>query len=906
MTSPIFLSLIAVQVFVQANSDAAPQAGVPTAAELSQAISQLGDKDFRVRDRAAVQLLRAGAAAKGQLESGTKSTDPEIAQRSKALLRRLASGIAPEAGETLVDLVEAFGPTNARRSAVIQRLQHLDEFEAIRKLLPTVEGVEERIDLEQQFRDRLCFVALGHFRAEEYEQGEQLLVFNAVDLQGETALNQFLWYAARLPARIADEEARLEQPPAAAACRRLVQMCRAAGDWAKAAKYARLAKDDSLCIWIAAELGDFESALALHRDAIGDRSPTFAQNVTTALLSRQIGDEATLAVASQAITNSVFERNRNHRRAAEAFLATGQYESALAVLERSVPAKAFVLLWKRQEYERAFDRVKASPGSRLDEAWYASLPDGAIAPGAQGVPRKDLALQVIQALCEVGRQQEARRVVELMRAAAAQGPLEYSLDGHVVKGWLLIGDRQQAVEETLLVIEGYEQKRLNAIRSLPSTARVAHPTGFPWAACMALYSQPERNTAIDLWPGFGERYPAGGLPQMLKELDSYLDPAVRDRLTPDQRRAKISELRGMSNGLDEPRRFAFGRGVAAVCRLFGEGDLAERCWDQIMPIARGSAIPAQLRGEQAYLHKDWPAAIRWFETAEQARRTSLPQQQQLAAALLRVGRREEAFMQLDRGRHVASQFNTKASEAKLFAEAGLKDDAVRAFGTGLQLTPPEDKALNSQLHFWIETTRGPLPQAAARAWRLSLFSPSRASQEYPVEAACDFVADLHVERALDLLHRGESVQAVTEAKLAQVASPGNARIAERLVVEFTNTGQNRLADDAFERAWMHFDNLSKKYPSDAIHRHQLAKMSVKCRRRLSAALVRAEEAIELAPAEAAYQDTLAEIHFQLGDRAAAVAAAQKASELAPGNKLFAKRLKHFQEDELKTLDGNEE
>jgi hypothetical protein len=64
--------------------------------------------------------------------------------------------------------------------------------------------------------------------------------------------------------------------------------------------------------------------------------------------------------------------------------------------------------------------------------------------------------------------------------------------------------------------------------------------------------------------------------------------------------------------------------------------------------------------------------------------------------------------------------------------------------------------------------------------------------------------------------------------------------------------------------------------------------------------------VELAPDEAAYQDTLAEVYFQRGDREAAVAAAQKCVEFAPANKMFAARLAHFRNDELKSLDKDAE
>ena len=79
-------------------------------------------------------------------------------------------------------------------------------------------------------------------------------------------------------------------------------------------------------------------------------------------------------------------------------------------------------------------------------------------------------------------------------------------------------------------------------------------------------------------------------------------------------------------------------------------------------------------------------------------------------------------------------------------------------------------------------------------------------------------------------------------------------------------------------------------------------LCARSQRKLDEALALIQKALALTPEEAAYHDTLAEVHFQRGDREAAVAAAKKCVELAPDNKLFATRLKHFESDELKMLD----
>jgi hypothetical protein len=54
---------------------------------------------------------------------------------------------------------------------------------------------------------------------------------------------------------------------------------------------------------------------------------------------------------------------------------------------------------------------------------------------------------------------------------------------------------------------------------------------------------------------------------------------------------------------------------------------------------------------------------------------------------------------------------------------------------------------------------------------------------------------------------------------------------------------------------------------------------------------------------AAYHDTLAEVHFQLGNRDAAIAAARRCLELTGPTKQSTARLRHFSESELRTLDG---
>jgi tetratricopeptide (TPR) repeat protein len=66
------------------------------------------------------------------------------------------------------------------------------------------------------------------------------------------------------------------------------------------------------------------------------------------------------------------------------------------------------------------------------------------------------------------------------------------------------------------------------------------------------------------------------------------------------------------------------------------------------------------------------------------------------------------------------------------------------------------------------------------------------------------------------------------------------------------------------------------------------------RRDLDAALDHATQATKLAPDNPGYLDTLAEIHFQRGDKDKAIAALKKCIAMDPKRTYFTKQLKRFE------------
>src|SRR5947209_8248556 len=64
-------------------------APAPVSADLAQAVRDLGDESFEVRERASKVLWSAGEAARGALKRAAEGDDPEVAGRAAKILANL-------------------------------------------------------------------------------------------------------------------------------------------------------------------------------------------------------------------------------------------------------------------------------------------------------------------------------------------------------------------------------------------------------------------------------------------------------------------------------------------------------------------------------------------------------------------------------------------------------------------------------------------------------------------------------------------------------------------------------------------------------------------------------------------------------------------------------------------------
>jgi len=150
-------------------------------------------------------------------------------------------------------------------------------------------------------------------------------------------------------------------------------------------------------------------------------------------------------------------------------------------------------------------------------------------------------------------------------------------------------------------------------------------------------------------------------------------------------------------------------------------------------------------------------------------------------------------------------------------------------------------------------------------------------------------------RARALVASGKTADALREIAVAEELHPVHLDLAVRLVPALEVAGAKDEAGQLFERVAGRWLKACEAFPLCAESHNQLGWLFARCRRRLDEALMHATKAVESDPSAAGYLDTLAEVHFQRGDRAKAIELIKKCLKMSSGNVgFYQQQLKRFE------------
>jgi tetratricopeptide (TPR) repeat protein len=832
---------------------ALPCPAAPTPEQVAEWVKQLGDDDFATREKASKLLWEAGKAAEPALRKAAESGDAETARRANEILEKFKFGIYPDTPPKLVALINQFraGDLAAKQDA-LKGLMAMGArgYSTLVKLVNTESDADLRRELQAQVVREAPRVA-GPLLAD----GETALVEELLDsgvagnapsahegyaaywlLRGQIDKKIAAWSARPAPLGLNEQQA----------SKVLAYLHRAAGDLPRARARAEQSGDVPLLLTVLTEVGDWKELARV--GAGGDGLSEVEALGYRAAYARLSGDKDGFAKAVEDLVKSAEGKPADASEwwfAAEALLINEQPDKAVEVLRKCENmANAVEVLFAQGKFREGLKL--AEEGGGRHPFWRE--------------------LRTARTLHRLGERDAARK-----RFAALADQIKHAKE----------------TGEHFGLVDAEYKLGLKEEAFAHAAAILARPPGegHGWVFGRLF---PDRDSEADVWwRVLRNRFAAEETTATMKRLRALMNGKLASKELADLARGAADV-----SGLEAEKRQPWLMGLAAACLRAGLDDPGLGLLDKAAA-AGPSPEPLTRLGDHFAGKKQWDEAARRYQQAwEKEPKDPLPLF--LRGRALAAAGKEAEGKKLTESAHLLplGDHEVRGNFADALAKRGYADDARREYELIVR-TGDRDGWLVG--HALSRLARHADAAGAADAYQRMLLRLLRTNTGFAeTEAYVAVPQRIHAARAQGLLAAGKAAEAVKEADAALALRPFAPEVAIALVPELQKRGHKKEAEAVFGRVWSAYEGLLKDYPNSAWAHNALAWLAARCRRNLDAALRHSQKAVQLEPDNAAYLDTLAEVHFQKGDKDRAVALMKQCLEREPAFEFYRRQLRRYE------------
>lgn len=843
---------------------AAPKA---TVEQIQKAIRELGDEDYAIREAASKQLWLAGLVAESELRKAAKSVDPEVKMRARLILDKFELGLTPDMPPEFEALLGNFrqSEVDGKRGILMALIDEKKVKLALQLARSEKDAVMRESLISSSSRHAQRFVPEMLIR-EELDEAEAIL--ESVDIAADSTLERLtamLLVTGRLPDRLKVVEEKLKASPSPAMAKRLMYYRRAVGDLIGAAELAGANQLPYYQRAILQENGDWAGAAAVQDNLFKGQKPSAEAQAYGAALHFFSGNQGIADAKLADLRSSAAEQVSSYWDAAEAHLACEQFDPAVKLLTKSVPAAASYFEFLRMRYAESQAIAGITKETKLDAAWYNGLVDGGLFATQMRVPRHQFARDLARQFHLLGERERAKEIAAVMRGEAAADKSN-QLWPTLVNTDVLLGDRQQALVD------------------------VEQAIGRPGVSAAALFGHLYSNDSMLADALYHKLSDSLTKAESLQLIERILGPAG---YTEEERKELIVKVAAIVEPWYDIADYRLHIRAGEIFVNLGERDQARRWLER----AASSTTDATIRlGDLAREEGDWAAAEKWYRSAfEKLPALPLPRFL-LGQVLIEAGKKEEG----EREQRLATLATlapvTRYAFASQLKERGL-NAAAGEQALILQRTsnPTVQHPTLAAGHLRANVTSGKQPAAAADAWQRWLVSMLSGVNNY--QQFDHYLADpelIHRSRAKAFLAAGKPDQAITELRRVLIILPGNVRMIEEFVPLLEKADRKEIAAALFDEVASRYEQVIRDYPQTSHHRREFALMCARCNRRLDDALRLAREAVKFEEQTSSNHDTLAEVHFVRGEQADAIKCGQRALALERTSKEFRERLARWE------------
>ncbi|HWG43533.1 MAG TPA: hypothetical protein VN688_12165 [Gemmataceae bacterium] len=863
-------------------ADAAAPAPKPTAKQIAQWIEQLGDNSFAVREQASKKLWAAGQAAEPALEKAIKSDDAEVVRRARDLLDKFRWGIYPDTPAEIAAGIQAYQSSEGnQRLEALQRLLQAGStgLKAVLKISKAEKDPNQRKTFGQIVSSKLPSAFARVLETNNYEEFEGLLEGGhdneIIDNQQYAA---YWLLRGKLDERITRFRSLLAKTPAEKRlAETLIYLYRAKGDLTAARKAAEKAERGDLIEGILYEAADWKALAARPGAPVGrDTVEKLAYQAAFARLAGNQKDFETFLGDLRKLADQGPGRGISSFAVAKAFLVNDRPIDGLALLAKTPDRHAiqFEILCARLQYGEAMKLVAQTRPADSKE-------------------QKLLEILQARTLYMLGEKDKAQA---LFTRLAEQ--IKDNSDAFWVSNLL----------ETEYRIGLIDQAFKHCAKAMSDGRPKGEKLGQGGTYLSKVFPN-HTQTAEAWWELLRQKFKDETSEAVLKRLRKLMDGKIAAKDV----KAWIEEADGVLSVNDGRHRrndpdfvtksSRQWQAMAEVATMAGLDDLAR----SLLEKADTPEALLQL-GDMLARKKQWTKAA---ERYRQAWRKSLTPDEALPSgkqsdplplylagdALVKAGQDKEGKELIERS-HWLLLADAKGRFAFLraLAQRGHMKAAQRETELLSRVSEPNT-------YYSGAAIRRLAVAAIARKDYLKAAEGFEQSMLRCLNPYTNFVqpsgyanvpAQVHQLRARGLFAAGKFAEAHKQIELAQACSPGNVELPITLVPALEKGGHKKEATALFEKSFAAYAKVSQDYPRCAWAHNSAAWMAACCRRNLDKALEHAGKAVELAPTNAGYIDTLAEVHFQRGEKDKAIALQKRAIEIDPKKSYYRKQLRRLE------------
>jgi hypothetical protein len=890
---------------------AAPVAGQDAAAAIESAITRLGDREFDVRQEATDFLWGIGPPASLALKNALQDPDPEVRSRARSILERHSYGIFVETPQHEVKLINRFRyGSRVESKKAYQRLAKEGSVETLLTLLRQVSGRDllaefrelvlrrleqdrevdqlltlatrwldeaESADHRERIQAKMCRQVPRLLASGRKALAESVLAQTATTDQGMRDWAVYLFLEGKLADAIVSVDAANELN--ATRMKQQVYFWRVQGNVNEASEFARrLGKDaDDLLRGTLFERRDWPALaeslgeqIRADADGAGQNIEALGYAAAFCRLAGETNDFNQMVERIQSLAGAV---PKLEFKCAEALLINQRVGEGIDVLRQNRKVIAFEMLCLQERYKEAFELADINDPHDDNIHLFEAIAAKAGSKSQPVTRRFQLALATARVLHRLGEQDQAIRAFEVLAKAVRHERGTAKLHD-ICKAEYRAGLWHRACEHAAIILD--KGKYPDPI-----------PTLFP-----------RQSNLARVWYKFFRNSQAASNLQALQRTGALLRAGSSDPRK--QIAALAADASAHAEQFEEKERASWLLAISRTCDLLDRHDLAV----EHLEMASSFSSDAALRlGDVAARDEDWVTAGQWYEKARDLDVDSCLARYLHGYSLKQRGRLEQGQAQIDLALLLPLANSTARRQlASGLKERGLRQAAVEQWQLVLRsggfLVSLEGEFRDTSVVDAAQNIGNSLTDdllGRANYWEIMHLSCLEELLWIPSYRGYFHTPHiLHKTRAQAYLREGQFELARQEIKLSRSFMPGNIELAEHLVPDLEQAGQQTAADELFEDCFKFVSNVCKQFPDSPLHHNNLAWLCARCDRQLDTALVHVRRALELAPQTPSYLDTLGEVHFRRGEYAQAVECARECLALEPNSEFFQKQLERFQ------------